>query len=395
MAKSLQSRHGKECRADKAYYECSYFDFKFNGCCSHDPCIRPRGCRDDDSTDHGSWLTRDMSDTKSSASETAVIESAIDVESAVRGIFTASFPEDDSDTGSTLVTRRRPSSHTSMDDDPENDASPRRHSHSKTMADSGTTHTIPNSIRITVTKNTVIFTSKLPSSSTSIESVIETTVDTTPTASSASTQAQSPTETEASSLSTDDSDSGGPSIGLIVGGVVGGIAALALVILVVIILRRRKDSDEQFDSADMPYNNFDEKEEKSYLSRMLSRSTNKGGTDPFAPFGGRVDRVDDPLRPPTGTFEMDATENVVHELPTATFSDAKASESQTGSHVAAGQPGCPFQTGPAATPEYHPATTYPVDPRANLNATLEDRQQKQFVNHWNQYKALGEGAHQG
>ncbi|KAI1045612.1 hypothetical protein LB505_004765 [Fusarium chuoi] len=109
----------------------------------------------------------------------------------------------------------------------------------------------------------------------------------------------------------------------------------------------------------------------------------------------RIDRVDDPLRPPPGTFEMDATENVVHELPTATFSDAQANESQTGGHAAAGQPDRPFQNGPAAAAEYPPATMYPVDPRANLNATLEDRQQKQFVNHWNQYKALGEGAHQG
>ncbi|KAH7270231.1 uncharacterized protein BKA55DRAFT_550947 [Fusarium redolens] len=287
MAQNLQSRHGKECRADKAYYECSDFDFDFKGCCSHDPCIRPRGCRDDDSTDRGSWPIRDMSDIESSASETTAIESTVDMRPAVgSGIFTASFPSDDSDTESTLVTRRRPSSHSSMDDDNENDASPRRHSHSKTMTDSGTTRTIPNSIRITVTKNTVIFTSKLPSSSTSVESITETAVDTTPTASFQSTPAQSPTETGASSLSTGDSDSGGPSIGLIVGGVVGGVAALALVVLVVIILRRRKDTDEQLDGADMPYNNFDEKEEKSYLSRMLSRSTNKGGTDPFAPFGG-------------------------------------------------------------------------------------------------------------
>ncbi|KAI1022460.1 hypothetical protein LB503_001122 [Fusarium chuoi] len=290
MATSLQSRHGKDCRADKAYYECSYFDFEFKGCCSHDPCIRPRGCRDDDSSDHRSWLTRGMSHTESSASEATVVESAIDVRSAVGSIFTASFPSDDSDTESTLVTRRRPSSHTSMDDDTENDASPRRNTHSKTMTDSGTTRTIPNSIRITVTKNTVIFTSKLPSSSTSIESITETAVDTVPTASFQSTPAQSPTETEASNLSADDSDSGGPSIGLIIGGVVGGVAALALIVLVVIILRRRKDTDEQLDSADMPYNNFDEKEEKSYLSRVLSRRANKGSTDPFAPFGGTSHR---------------------------------------------------------------------------------------------------------
>ncbi|KAI1045613.1 hypothetical protein LB505_004766 [Fusarium chuoi] len=81
-----------------------------------------------------------MSHTESSASEAAVVESAIDVRSAVGSIFTASFPSDDSDTESTLVTRRRPSSHTSMDDDTKNDASPRRNTHSKTMTDSASCH---------------------------------------------------------------------------------------------------------------------------------------------------------------------------------------------------------------------------------------------------------------
>ncbi|KAF9766289.1 hypothetical protein IL306_001317 [Fusarium sp. DS 682] len=384
MAKSLQFRHGKECGADKTYYECSDFDFEYKGCCSHDPCIRPRGCRDDDSTDTGSWPTSDMSDPESSASEMTAIESTISVEPPIPG----------SALESTLVTRRRSTAHASMDDDNEDGSSSRGHSHSKTMKDSGTTRTIPNSIRVTVTKNTVIFTDKLPTTTTSVEPSTGTPIDTIPTASFQSTPSESPTETGVPSPTTDDTSSGGPSIGLIVGGVIGGVAALALVVLVVIILRRRKDTDEQLDGADMPYNNFDEKEDKSYISRMLSRST-KGTTDPFAPFGGRIDRVDDPLRPPSGTFEMDATETVVHELPTAPFSDAKAKESQPGGHVAAGQTGHPVPTGPAASPEYPPAPTYPVDPRSNLNATLEDRQQKQFVNHWNQYRALGEGAHQG
>ncbi|KAF4344448.1 fatty-acid amide hydrolase [Fusarium beomiforme] len=385
MTESLQFRHGKkECGADKTYYECSDFDFEYKGCCSHDPCIRPRGCWDDDSSDTRSWPASDMSDPESSASEPTDTESGINDKPTSSG----------SDIESTLVTRRRSTAHASMDDDNEDGSSPRGHSHSKTMKDSGTTHTIPNSIRVTVTKNTVIFTDRLPTSSTPVEPSTETPIDTIPTSSFPYTPSESPTETGISSPSTDDTNSGGPSIGLIVGGVIGGVASLALVVLVVIIFRRGKDTDQQLDVADMPYNNFDKKEEKGYLTRVLSRST-KNTTDPFAPFGGRIDRVDDPLHPPSGTFEMDATETVVHELPTAPFSDAKAKESQPGGHVAAGQAGYPVPTGPAASPEYPSATTYPVDPRSNLNATLEDRQQKQFVNHWNQYRALGEGPYQG
>ncbi|KAF4449658.1 fatty-acid amide hydrolase [Fusarium austroafricanum] len=366
MVKNLYARHKEECDADREYYECSDFGFEYKGCCSHDPCNWPRGCRDI----FGSRPTRSLS---TLGSETTA--ESTDSE------MTASE--------SSLLTRRRTSSTVSMDED--NEETTYRHKHSKTMTDSGTTITVPNPNRVTVTKNTLIFTSKLPSSITPVESITGTrtgtNVFTLPTAPLESTPGVNPTETGTSNTSPEN-NSGGPSIGLIVGGVVGGIAALGLVVLAVILLRRRKHNEEQFvDSADGPYN-FDEKEEKSYLGRVLSRNANQKNPDPFAPFGGRIDRVDDPLRPPSGTFEMDATENVVHELPTATFGDAKAKESQPGDHVAGSQAANPALTGHSGAP------AYPVDPRSNLNATMEDRQQKQFVNHWNQYRALGESARQ-
>ncbi|KAG6127991.1 hypothetical protein E4U28_008432 [Claviceps purpurea] len=37
--------------------------------------------------------------------------------------------------------------------------------------------------------------------------------------------------------------------------------------------------------------------------------------DPFAPFGGRVDKPDYPYRPSTGTFELDGVAITVVELP--------------------------------------------------------------------------------
>lgn len=35
-----------------------------------------------------------------------------------------------------------------------------------------------------------------------------------------------------------------------------------------------------------------------------------------------------------------------------------------------------------------PRDSAPIDPRANLNASLTDRTRHTYVNHWNQYRAL-------
>jgi amidase len=91
---------------------------------------------------------------------------------------------------------------------------------------------------------------------------------------------------------------------------------------------------------------------------------------------------------------MDGADNVVHELPAVAFDDSSEKESQPGSHAAANSTVHTAVSGYSAQTAYPTATGSCIDPRANLNATLEDRQQKQFVNHWNQYRALGESANQ-
>jgi amidase len=117
-------------------------------------------------------------------------------------------------------------------------------------------------------------------------------------------------------------------------------------------------------------------------------------------FAGRADRTDDPFRPPSNTFEMDGTSNVPVELPAVKFSDARE-DPRPQFHPQAhpqgrsqSQPQSQFHsTGSmSATPSYgHPVQPAgPVDPRANLNASLRERQQHTYVNHWNQYRALGQ-----
>ncbi|KIL94663.1 hypothetical protein FAVG1_01594 [Fusarium avenaceum] len=398
MTKIKLVRSGRECGADEQYYKCSYFDFEFRGCCSHDPCIKPHGCRDHDSVFVdtsllASFSTIDMSDTETATSDTITSESTA-TESAAGSTTADRFGRE-----TTFLTRTRPKAITTMDEDNEETSSTlKRTAHPKTMTDSGTTRTIPNSSRVTVTHITMIPTSKLPTTSREAPLTFVTSSATDglpyPTASFESTPTGIPTQTSTVGPSLNDDSSGTPPIGIIVGGVVGGVVVLALVILAVFMVRRRRHNRELWVNGAGEYT-FDEKEEKSYLRRMLSRNTTQRSQDPFAPFGGRIDRVDDPLRPPSGTFEMDGTSTVPVELPAVTFSDAKAKESQPVGHTNATSTGYSTVAGYVAPTQYPTATGNSVDPRANLNASLEDRQQKQFVNHWNQYRTLGENARQG
>lgn len=85
----------------------------------------------------------------------------------------------------------------------------------------------------------------------------------------------------------------------------------------------------------------------------------------------------DPYRPASGTFEMDGAGMAPVELP---------AESAAPSHA----------PGPQAAQQtyqpYGPAGGPAADPRANLNALKTDSGHATYVNHWNQWKALGTGA---
>ncbi|KAL6919958.1 hypothetical protein FSST1_003984 [Fusarium sambucinum] len=392
MSKILRVDDKKECGADKQYYECSYFNFKHAGCCSHDPCIKPRGCLDDPVTSEpGSWLTSDMSDTETTTRERSITVVS-DMETSVSWFFISEVP----DTKTTLETRRRPSVSITMSEDEESSSLASRTSFPTTMTDSGTTRTVSNPNRVTVTNKKTIYTSLGPSTPSGfLTSLTSAGTDQLPfpTGSFESTSVFLPTETGTpSAYLGENSKNGSPSIGLVVGAAIGGVAFLGLIVGAVIYIRRRRAKNIEFPNT--PYY-LEEKGEKSYLSRILSRKSTRRSQDPFAPFGGRIDRVDNHLQPPSGTFEMDGTDNVVHELPAVTYDDGNEKESHPGSHAATNS-----NTGHTAVSGYSAQTAYPtatrscIDPRANLNATLEDRQQKQFVNHWNQYRALGDNANQ-
>lgn len=285
MTKILRVGDKEECSADKQYYECSYFDFKYIGCCSHDPCIKPRGCHDDPVTlDHSSWSTGDMSDTETTTHERTATDDG-NVGISASWLFT-----DISDSPTALETRRRPSVSITMSEDDSSSSLASRRVSPTTMTDSGTTRTVSNSHRVTITNKKTIYTSVgPPTPSGFLTSVTSAGTDQLPfpTGSLEGTSASLPTETNTpgASLGENSSKSGSSSIGLVVGAVIGGVAFLGLIVGAVIYIRRRRAKNIEFPNT--PYY-LEEKEEKSYLSRILSRKSIRRSPDPFAPFGGML-----------------------------------------------------------------------------------------------------------
>ena len=279
MAKVLRVGDKEECGADKKYYDCSHSDFNYTGCCSHNPCIKPRGCRDDSVTsDLSSWPTSDMSDTETNSFEDIPTGNIISLPDAV----ISEVPE-------TSSSRRKPSASLTMSDDEETSSPDRHTAPSTTKTDSGITHTVSNPNKVTITNRRTTFISQAPPTPTGfLTSVTSAGTDQFPfpTGSFDGTATSLPTETSTSGASPDDSNNtGSPSIGLVVGAAIGGIAFLALIIVAVVCIRRRKAKQTEFPNT--PYY-LEEKADKSLLSRMLSRKSTRRSEDPFAPFGGML-----------------------------------------------------------------------------------------------------------
>ncbi|KAM4059594.1 hypothetical protein HRG_011650 [Hirsutella rhossiliensis] len=327
------------CPRGKAFYSC--VGNRFSGCCTTDPCDLS-GCPDDEAREGGAG-DRDNSNDKSGDGS-----------------------------------RRRPPTDENL-------------TASSTKTDSGITHTIPNHSVVTVTRHTVVF-SEAPSSTTSSTTTLSSqeatplTSDHAPatTAVAPAPSATSSTRVETSAAgSTKDGEAAGFSSGAIVGTVAGGIV-LGVVLVVLVVACRRRNRNRAASEADsaaafpdgLGGSNDAEKPhgQQQYQPPMSAHTT--GSSDPFAPFGGRADVPPDPYRPPSGTFEMDGAGMAPVELP---------AEPATPSHALG--PRQPRQTYRAYGPAGDPAT----DPRANLNSLKTDSGHAAYINHWDQWKALGGG----
>ncbi|KAF4581181.1 hypothetical protein GQ602_007318 [Ophiocordyceps camponoti-floridani] len=239
--------------------------------------------------------------------------------------------------------------------------------------DSGITHTVPNHSVVTVTRHTIVF-SEAPSSSSAVDSDVLTTVSTGETfafSETAATPATIPAVTPRESNPAAKANGlGNASIssGTIVGLVAGGVVIIALCLLLLIACkrhrrRRRRRRNNPHDEASLP-----ETHEKNHAQQPMSAhttGTQASGSDPFAPFGGRVDH-----QPLNGTFEMDGSATAPVELPAETD---KTSEPTTKTYRC---------YRPRSVPD-DPA----MDPRANLNSKT-DSGHAAYVNQWSHWRAL-------
>ncbi|KAM0484558.1 hypothetical protein ACHAPX_001984 [Trichoderma viride] len=248
---------------------------------------------------------------------------------------------------------------------------------SAVMTDSGITHTIPNNSIVTITRHTTIVTGR-PSVTTSSSSDPISTASGTPiteSASSASEGTSFPSSTDASSAATSSAISGASPLspGAIVGIAVGGVALIAIIVVTVLTLLRRKKqrrSEADFDLT-QDTGRDDVVEEKHFPHPVSAHTTStQGSSDPFAPFGGRVDKSEDPYPLASGAFEMDGSSAAPIELPAMSVSGPSTNARQ-----------------PSRLEPVQEVTT--TDPRANLTSVPVDASKPVYVNHWDQYKNLG------
>ncbi|KAI6780169.1 uncharacterized protein J7T54_000075 [Emericellopsis cladophorae] len=244
-----------------------------------------------------------------------------------------------------------------------------------TKTDSGRTITVPNNEVVTITRHTTIVTNRPQSSS-------NTGSDATSAATGAITEGPSVTTGSPSETpQLNESHNVGFPTGAIVGVAVGGAFLVAVVVIALVVLkrrsRRRQDDTQSSLSSNDQYERTDRFDDKHFPQRQLSahtahtaQTTATGAGDPFAPFGGRVDKDSEyPIRPQSNTFEMDATTAVAAELP-----DSSAFAASPTTTVRA-----PVSVEPAT----------PAQSAANLNPLVKGEGKPKYINHWDQYRAMG------
>ncbi|KAG5948030.1 hypothetical protein E4U60_002443 [Claviceps pazoutovae] len=281
--------------------------------------------------------------------------------------------------------------------------------------DSGVTHTIPNSSVVTVTRHTVVF-SEAPRSTDSPSSV-EAATSTFP----CSTCTLTPSLT--SSPSSNESERGTLSAGAIAGAAIGAaIIIIAILFILVFVSRRRKKNRASCDASEADTLSSDSGATGSEKSNPSKDGFSRMSRDPFAPFGGRVDKPNYPYRPSTGTFELDGVAITAVELPATSIPEMpdtvktvaaapdEASEPNTVDAAAtapdeASDPDI-VKTAATASDEAseldtvktaarapdkasEPRTAPPTpEPAATLASSSSPQGKIAYVNHWNEYKAL-------
>ncbi|KAG6281783.1 hypothetical protein E4U46_000206 [Claviceps purpurea] len=320
-----------ECHSGYVYYSCQ--GGKFEGCADQNPCwlydLPHVSLPEQPETDStiAEWTDASVTDwadwtvTDSTTSSTAWILTS-----------TMESPEASS-TSSSSYTSSSSSSSSSSPHAPAPSPSPAG------KTDSGVAHPISNSAIVTVTRHTVVF-SEAPRSTGSPSSVTGITKSEEAATSPALCSTCTPKSTFTSSPSSNESERGTLSAGAIAGSVTGAaIMVIVISLIMVFVLRRRKKSRASCDASEAVTLSSDSGATGSEKSNPTKDGFSRMSSDPFAPFGGRVDKSS--YRPSTGTFELDGVAITAVELPatsipevpdtvkTAATAPDEASESDT------------------------------------------------------------------
>ncbi|KAG6053314.1 hypothetical protein E4U17_004832 [Claviceps sp. LM77 group G4] len=264
--------------------------------------------------------------------------------------------------------------------------------------DSGITHTIPNSSVVTVTRHTVVF-SEAPRSTASPSSVEAAT-------STSRCSTCTPTPTLTSSPLSNESERGTLSAGAIAGAATGAAIIITILFILVFVSRRRKKHRASCDASEADTLGSDSGATGSEKLNSTKDGFSRMSSDPFAPFGGRVDKPNYSYRPSTGTFELDGVAITAVELPAASMPEV--SETVKTATIAPGEGSEPdtVKTAPdeASKPDIvktaarapdkasEPRTASPTpEPAATLASPSSPQGKIAYVNQWNEYKALAAG----
>ncbi|KAG6086471.1 hypothetical protein E4U31_002265 [Claviceps sp. LM219 group G6] len=283
--------------------------------------------------------------------------------------------------------------------------------------DSGVTHTIPNSSVVTVTRHTVVF-SEAPRSTESPSSVEVAT-------STSLCSTCTPTPTPTSSPSSNESERGTLSAGAIAGAATGAAIIIIILLILVFVSRRRKKHRASCDKSEADTLGSDSGATGSEKLNSTKDGLSRMSSDPFAPFGGRVDKPRYSYRPSTGTFELDGVAITAVELPATSIPEVpdtvktvaaaldKASEPDIVDTAAkapyeASDPDivktaarAPDEASESDTVKTaarapdkasEPRTAPPTpEPAATLASPSSPQGKIAYVNQWNEYKALAAG----
>ncbi|KAG6274935.1 hypothetical protein E4U48_002415 [Claviceps purpurea] len=247
-----------------------------------------------------------------------------------------------------------------------------------------------------------------------------------------------------SSPSSNESERGTLSAGAIAGVATGAaIIIITVLFILVFVLRRKKKKRASCGASEAETLSSDPEATGSEKSNPTKEGFSRMSSDPFAPFGGRVDKSS--YRPSTGTFELDGVAITAVELPatsipevpdtvkTAATAPDEASESDTVKTAAAAPDEASepdtvktaaaapdeasesdivktaatapdeasesdiVKTATAAPDEAsEPSTAPPTpEPAATLASPSSPQGKTTYVNQWNEYKALEAGEASG